>query len=189
MRIGIDIDDTICDTWEYLIPYLSKYFNIDENILRKAQVPYYEACNCTYQEYCEFARKNYDILTPNFKLKKGVKEIIDKLKNEGNEIFFITARSINGFKDPYKISYDYLKKHDIYFDKLIVNAKEKVEKSIEEKIDLFIDDSIINCNLLSKSGVKVLLFDTSYNKNCTNFKRIFNWDDVYEEVKRVKNNG
>lgn len=32
MRIGIDIDDTITDTMEYMTDIISKYFNIDNNI-------------------------------------------------------------------------------------------------------------------------------------------------------------
>ncbi len=29
MRIGIDIDDTMADTFDYLMPYISEFFNID----------------------------------------------------------------------------------------------------------------------------------------------------------------
>ena len=32
MRIGIDIDDTICDTREVLIKYVCKELNLDYNI-------------------------------------------------------------------------------------------------------------------------------------------------------------
>ena len=35
MRIGIDIDDTICDTWEYSLPFFSKYFEINLDELKE----------------------------------------------------------------------------------------------------------------------------------------------------------
>ena len=31
MRIGIDMDDTITDTWNYMLEDISKEFNIDKN--------------------------------------------------------------------------------------------------------------------------------------------------------------
>ena len=32
MKIGIDIDDTITDSWECCIPYYSRLFNIPEDM-------------------------------------------------------------------------------------------------------------------------------------------------------------
>ncbi len=189
MKIGIDIDDTICDTWDFLIPYLSEYFNIEIKKLKKAQVPYYEACNCTYLEYCGFAMKYYSVYALQYKLKKDVVKILKQLRQEGNQIIFISARSDNGFKDPYKTSLTYLVKNNVPFDKLIVNAKDKRKVCIEEKIDLFIDDSVDNCKSVNYESIPVLLFNASYNKDCSLFKRVFNWKEIYKEVERMKGNG
>ena len=189
MKIGIDIDDTICDTWDYLIPHLSNYFKIDVDKLKNIQDAYYTACNVTFDQYCIFAKKYYSKFVMEYKLKENVREMIEKLKQDGHEIIFITARSTKGFDDPYKSSLDYLNMHDIYFDKLLVNVKNKAEKCLEEKIDIFIDDSIDNCKSIADKGINVLLFDASFNKNCSLFKRVLNWNQVYEEIKKVKNNG
>ena len=40
MRIGIDIDDTITNTWEYFIPIFSEKFNIPEEKIKELP-PYY----------------------------------------------------------------------------------------------------------------------------------------------------
>ena len=53
MKIGIDIDDTITDTWKTLIPIYSKVFNKDLNLLSKS-APYYQSIkdlNITVDEY------------------------------------------------------------------------------------------------------------------------------------------
>lgn len=189
MRIGIDIDDTICDTWEFLIPHLSEYFKIDIDKLKNVQDAYYKACNVTLDEYCKFAKQYYPQFVMEYKPKKNVKEVIEKLKNAGHEIIFITARSTKGFDDPYKVSLEYLNNHEIYFDKLIVNVNDKSKECLEEDIDIFIDDSIDNCKEIADKGIKVLLFDASFNKNCSLFKRVLNWNQVYEEIEKVKNNG
>lgn len=189
MRIGIDIDDTICNTWDFVIPYFSKHFNISINDLKNSNKTYYEACNATYLEYYQFAKQYYPSISLKYKLKPNVRKIIKKLKDDGNEIIFITARSTNGFYDPYKTTAKYLDKHKIYYDKLIVNAKEKSSICKIEKIDLFIDDSIHNCMQVASVNIPVILFSNKYNENCTLFKRIFNWKDIYIEIERLKNNG
>lgn len=42
MNIGIDIDDTITDTFDYLMPFIAEYFNADINYLKKNNISY---CN------------------------------------------------------------------------------------------------------------------------------------------------
>lgn len=182
MRIGIDIDDTICNTWECLIPYVSKYFNIDKKKLIYGDKPYDFMWETNYDEYCKFARIYYKLLAPKYRLKNNARKIINKLKQEKNEIIFITARSNNGFDDPYKISYDYLIKKNIKFDKLIVGAKDKGSICKEENIDIFIDDSIDNCEKIVSYNIKVLLFNSKYNKNCKKYTRVYNWNQVYKII-------
>lgn len=189
MKIGIDIDDTICDTWKSLIPYLSKAFNVDKKILKESNKPYDDMWKYNYDEYCKFAKTYYKVLASKYKLKKNARKIINKLKSEGNEIIFITARSDNGFEDPYKISYDYLSKHKIKFDKLIVCAKDKGKVCKEENIDIFIDDSVHNCQSISSYSIDVLMFDEKWNRDCNDYKRVYNWLDVYKAIKGVKNDG
>lgn len=188
MRIGIDIDDTICDTCEFLIPHLSEHFKVDKKLLENIDITDYNALNCTYEEYIKYVKENYKNFALNYKLKYCACEIINKLKDEGHQIIFITARSFRGFDDPYKTSFDYLKKNNIKFDKIIVNAKNKGQVCVDEKIDIFIDDSIENCISVYDKKVPVLLFNTRYNKNCNLFKRVFDWKEIYLEIEKVKNN-
>lgn len=42
MNIGVDIDDTITDTFDYLIPYIAEYFNTNINYLKDNNISY---CN------------------------------------------------------------------------------------------------------------------------------------------------
>ena len=55
-------------------------------------------------------------------------EVIRKLKNEGNEIYFITARLTNISNcNTEEITKKSLEKFNIPYDKLIVNASDKLE--------------------------------------------------------------
>ena len=64
----------------------------------------------------------------------------------GYTIEIVTARNNTEYEDPYKITYDYLKKHNIYFDKINVNVSNKGLFCKTNNIDILIDDSIVNLN-------------------------------------------
>ncbi len=183
MRIGVDIDDTITNSWECFIPYYAKMFNIDENTLHKS-TPYYYSIKPTISldEYFERILPIYDEVIPKVTLKENVKEVIDKLYELGHEVIFITARG-RGHTDPYSVSKDYLDKHKIKYEKLIVNSGDKSKVCQKEKIDLFIDDSVKHCKATSKLGIEVLMFDAYYNRDCQEFKHVKSWNEIYEYIK------
>ena len=102
MNIGIDIDDTICDTMKDIIPKICEYYNLDrlefENNLAKdntiiSKLAYYK----------EFAKKYYPEVIPNLKVYEDAKKTIKKLK-QNNKIIFITARNTLGKEWSYKVS-------------------------------------------------------------------------------------
>ena len=182
MRIGIDIDDTITNTWEYFIPIFSEKFNIPEEQIKELP-PYYESVKdfISIEDYFKSVRE-YEALMQEVPLKEDVKEIITKLKQEGNTIIFITARSDNSYTDPYLISKEYLDNNAVPYDKIIVNARKKGIVCKEEKIDLFIDDNLRNCVDVSKEGIKVLMMDACYNLCDKEFTHMNNWKQVYEYI-------
>ena len=180
MHIGIDIDDTITNSWESVIPYYSKMFNISEEDLHKSK-PYYNAIShlITLDEYYKIMLPLYDEVIPNVSLKDNVKETIDKLYELGYHVTFITARGID-HTDPYKDSKDYLDKYGIKYDKIITNVRDKAKACVEEKIDIFIDDSMRNCEAVSKTGIETLLYEAYYNKDYTGVKHVKNWNEIYK---------
>ena len=187
MRIGIDIDDTITNSWKCLIPYYSQLFNIPEEELHKRK-PYYAAVEnmIGIDEFFEKIKPIYDGATSKITLKDNVKETIDKLYDLGCKVYFITARG-KGFTDPYKVSKDYLDKHHIKYEKLIVNAWDKSIACREELIDLFIDDSYKHCKEVAHIGINVLMPTEYYNQEYTEFTHINDFSEVYDYV--VSNGG
>lgn len=120
MKIGIDIDDTMADTFDYLMPYIAEFFDVD---------------------------------------------II--------------------YTDEYKITIEELKNNNIHYDKLICDFdKAKVCKN--EKINLFIDDSIANCNKVNELGIETILFSSKGNlTDKTDLYRVNSWKDIYERIKNI----
>ena len=83
MRIGIDIDDTICDTWEYSLPFFSKYFEINLDELKERIRDRYDIFGFPHEAYLRFLSDCYEEFINDVPLKKGAKEAINKLKENG----------------------------------------------------------------------------------------------------------
>ena len=71
-------------------------------------------------------------------------------------------------------------------EKGIQQAEETRDSLKNEKIDLFIDDSIINCNKVSKLGIETILFNSKSNIGDKNsFYRVNDWKEIYEKIKNL----
>ena len=189
MRIGIDIDDTITDSWECLIPYYSKLFGItEEEAYRNG--PYYSCIKdmMTIDEYFDMIVPIYDTVIPQVHLKPKVKETIDKLYEKGNTVYFITARG-KGHTSPYEVSKEFLDKHQIKYEDIIIDCTNKADKCQELNIDLFIDDSYRHCKATSEKGINVLMPLTYYNEKYKEFPHFDDWEAVYDYVEGRWNNG
>lgn len=186
MRIGIDVDDTITNTYEYLIERIAEHYNLENELLRGRCLAYSDFYNNSdeFPDYNEFLISNYGKYISNVSIKDGVRDSLNKLHNDKHEIYFITARHDDECDDPYKITADYLLKHQIPFDKIIVGANDKGIICKQEQIDLFIDDSIRNCTSVSSYGINTLIFDAKFNKNEDRFERVYSWKEVYDIVKK-----
>ena len=187
MRIGIDIDDTITNIKDKLTNAAIEYAknlnkevkNTDYNIVdiyNNGNI-YQKLFNFNYEELKYFLGTIQEEITNNAIPRENCVEVINKLHNDGNEIYIVTARDKEFHKDPYLQSKKWLEKHQIYYDKLIVNARDKGKACIENNIDLLIDDSISNCLKVNNLGIASI---TIGSKNDKEIKSFDNWQEIYE---------
>lgn len=184
MRIGVDIDDTITSSWSTYAKEYAKVLGIEEDKLINGK-PYYSDIikeKYTLEEYFEKIKPINDKITPILPLKEDVKEIIDKIYELGHTITFITARG-KETTNAYEVTKKYLDDSNIKYEKLILSPLNKSKVCLEEKIELFIDDSIKHCNAVSGEGIDVLMFETRYNKDYLELKHIKSWKEIYEYIK------
>lgn len=196
MNIGIDIDDTLTDIRDKLNLAAEKYANELGKENKNEEDKYVEDNNngnvyqikygFTYEELKYFLSVIHERITKKEEPRKNCVEIIRKLHNEGHKIYIITARDSEFHEDPYKLSKDWLDKNNIYYDELIVNARNKLEVCQRKNIDLFIDDQLANCTKLSEAGIKVIRI-TEYNDiqhgDIINKK---NWNEIYNYIKEME---
>ena len=194
MKIGIDIDDTTLITVKSMIKYADLY---DTKILgRKGtngnlgliQNRYYLKVLYGWDDKTkfDFFDTYYKNVLEECVPMPNAPEIITKLKEEGNEISFITAR-LTQIKncDTENITIKTLKDNNIPYDKLIINASDKLKFCKENGIEIFIEDSYDTCKQLEENGIKTYLMTTKMNQNIDagEIERVKDWNEIYQKVK------
>lgn len=193
MNIGIDIDDTISETFETLLPYSQKYTIEDLN--RKSEINltgnlsnhFYivSVTGWSDQEAIAFWEKYYAEILRKVNIKKFAAEVINKLKQEGHNIYLITARWDMRVDNVREITKQWLEEKNVVYDELILNASDKLKIAEEKNIDVFVDDSFNNCKSIADgTNAKVFLMNTKMNEtlNNENIKRVYSWPEIYNLI-------
>ena len=193
MKIGIDIDDTISDTYSTLLPYAQKY-NI-EVLGKSGKVKPLDATDHMYtkalhdwseKEEYDFLDMYYEKFVKEVDIKHLAKEYIEKLSKD-NEIYLITARFESKNKNIANLTKKWLEEKQVPYKELILNTQDKVSIAKEIGIDLFIDDSYKNCKAMSENGIKTFIMDSKVNSNfeIENVVRVYSWPHAYQEYEKI----
>ncbi len=168
MRIGVDLDNTIFCTDEQYKKYQKEYI-LKNNITE-------EELWSNKDNRLDFIRNNFGKIFSDVKLKSNCLDVLNELKEKGNEIFIITARSNEYCDYMYKFTKNSLDKNNVPCDKLILTEKHKLSACLENKIDIMIDDSEYIIDEL-KDQVRYLLFDDK-NKYPNYKYKVTNWNEI-----------
>ena len=190
MRIGIDIDGVLTDVERWQLDYGSKFYyeRYQKEIVDFEGYDTNQIFNVDDKLDEEFWREYFKEYSLNVEARKFANEVIDKLKQEGNEIYIITARGsflshsadVMSVEENQQIVLNWLKNHHINYDKIIFSPEDKLDICKENKIDLMIEDKVDNINKISKI-IPVICFHAGYNKDCknSNIIRCYSWYDIY----------
>ena len=192
MNIGIDIDGVLTDLERTTIDFGTKMC-IEENWPITIDLSKYwevEAFGWTSEQADKFWNKYLVEYVTQSPARRFAKEIISKLREERNNIYIITARDESGMPPEYygkmqELTRGWLEKYEIEYDKLIfAKDSEKLEKCLENNVDIMIEDSPRNIRNIS-SKVKVIKFDCQYNKDVigSNIINAYSWYHIYRIIK------
>ena len=186
-KIAIDIDNTICNTTEF---YGKMAIEYDREVLHKNNdidfskvMP--RSKDWSQEELLYFVENYFNKEALNIPIKEDTVTYINKLKELGYEIVFITNRGIREDDHTDLIVPDYLRKHNIPYDKIITKSNDKY--MYLDDVDYFIDDAIRNCEeALEKSKTKVIMFETDKTKDYENNKifKISRWKEIFNYITR-----
>lgn len=193
MRIGIDIDGVLNSQYNFCIDYGTKFcneigkFKIENiNVIDTTDM-FLWGEDIAHQFWNKY-RKELVITLPS---KKHASEVIKKLKENGNEIFIITARKNNDewFPDDLKndvenITKKWLDENHIYYDDISFGVKDKGLYCKQNNINYMIEDDPNNIRKLI-GNTNIIIFDYPYNRNneFKNITRAFSWYDIYSKIK------
>lgn len=191
MKIGIDIDNTITNTLPILKKYCKKYNDtvIKRNLkINENGFASYNLYDWTEEENLDFCKKYIEEVVLQAGIKENAKEVIRKLKEEGNIIYIISARVIPMFKTPYETTEKFLKDNGIVYDELLVGKVEKKSSCIEKELEILIDDEPQNIMQISEF-IPVIAFNTIYNRECVgnNIIKVNSWNEIYDNIKKIEN--
>ena len=193
MIIGVDIDDTLTDIRDELAEEALKYAkSLNKEIDEKKVVwdknnngsSFKERYNLDYDELLYFFSNIQENITKKAKPREDVVDGIKKLRKDGHKIYIITARDSEFHNDPYELSKTWLDKNNIEYDKLIVNARDKVKICKEQNVNIFIDDKLSNCIEISNENI-ITIRITNYTEQHKNIVNKKNWKEIYEYIKQL----
>ena len=198
MKIGIDIDDTTFVTVKSMLKYADKFElertgKVNKDSFGLIKDRYYLKALYKWDDETKyvFFNKYYKNILEECTLMKDADITLQKLKSEGDGINFVTARlmDIDGCETE-KITKESLKKFNIPYDNLSLHVIDKVKFFKENNIDICIEDSYETCSRLQSLGIKSILMTTKMNAdiNDKEIVRVNNWNEIYDEVEKYKNN-
>lgn len=197
MVIGIDIDDTTVFTIEYMLKYADIFEEERTGRQMKCDKPglfksrYYLKAIYGWDDETEskFLNKYYKNVLEECTMLPNANKVIQRLKDEGNIIHFITARLMNiDGCDTEKITRESLANFGIPYDSLHLHVNDKITFFKENDIDLCIEDSYKTCKESVDNGIKAILMTTKLNEqvNAGEITRVNNWDEIYSEIQKIK---
>ncbi len=197
MRIGIDIDGVLTDIEQWQLDYGSKFYfeKYGKEIQNNEGYETKEIFKVDSKLDDEFWTEYFKDYSINVDVRKFSSEVIKKLKQDGNEIYIITARgsflshsaNVMLFEENKNIVLEWLRKNEIEYDKIIFSPEDKLSICLENNIDVMIEDKVDNINKIS-TRIPVICFHAGYNKNCkgNNIFRCYSWYDIYSKISSIK---
>ena len=195
-KIGIDMDDVLMDFGVNLFEF---YNSRNGTNFTQADALHFELTkvwNCDPEKAIQTVADFYKTdLHHNASPLAGAVEFVKKQKNNGHELFVITARP----EEHKEATTNWLTKHfpNLFSDIVFLNhssggatdpkkSKKKSEACRDLGIEIFIDDALHNVNDVATAtvGIKTYLLDKPWNRNGelhSSVKRIFHFDEVIFE--------
>ena len=143
MRIGIDIDGVLTNVEQFEIEYGSKFYfeNTSKQLVNPNGYGSKQIFNGSQAEDNLFWGKAiYDYI--KYPARDFASEVIKKLKNDGNEIYIVTARTSDlsycdiSTENMKEIVIDWLNRYNIIYDNIVWTGKDKQSEC--EKIKLIL---------------------------------------------------
>lgn len=182
MRIGVDIDGVISDSYPLWLDELNRHYG--KNIPCVNDYNMHLAFEVSPEDMNEFFETNIERLLTMPEAIPGAKEGIEILRQEGHEIIYVTARTL----DQKDFTERWFKQKGIHREQVIYTGFcSKLDAVKQWGIEVFIEDYQKNAKLIAEYGVPVFLLDASYNQEelPPGITRCHSWEDIIAGIRKI----
>lgn len=184
--IALDIDNVICNTTETLLQYINERLSM--NLSMEDITDYWiEKFLPPQREWIVNTAFHDSAMWKEVKLIDGAAKYIEKLYNDGHEIYFATATTAVNFKK--KVSF--LKRQlnffpEDYVEKHMISIKKKQLLCADILVDDYLD------NLTGERSYYSICLDYPWNRELKEpdpwLDRAVNWKEVYDIITSLDEN-
>ena len=179
LKIAIDIDNVVCDTSVAVVEYINERLPVN---LELESLSSYWIENFLPDQYKWIVETafNDSSMWRRVKLIDGAAEYIEKLYNEGNEIYFATATTPNNFKKKIGFlerSFPFFPEGYVKNNTICIKNKQILD------VHYLIDDSLEN--LVGPRSYISICFDYPWNRDIeyeSCFYRVKSWKEIYDRI-------
>ena len=196
MKIGVDCDGVLTDLSAYVWHYGELYFK--KKPVNKKVYDVAEIFGCTKKQELKFWLKYFWPYCRKWPPRDKAAEVLNNLSQEGHELYEITARMFvtqKGLLGWYSRHVLLRWIHKWNFSFLVVffcientTLQDKLDGCRKYGVEVMIDDKPDVALCLAEEGIRVLLFDTEYNKEAVhkNIVRVHGWQDIYTAINSME---
>ena len=188
-KIYIDFDGVILDSQRNINFYADYWstFQLKKSKLNDEDLEQECCFGWTKEEKTRFFDECYEKISKESSFIVGAKEILEKLKEEGHELFLVTARGQYGEKE-IAVAEDKLANLGVNFNQKCWGSIDKVKVCKELGINVMIDDNPKNVEqFIGENQIAVLYFKDNFARNVDvkNSILVDSWMDIYQEIKKL----
>ena len=185
MVIGLDVDNVIADFDKTVMEAIKKS---GKKVIKTDTPLYKERFDWKEGEKEKYFAKNMEKLAKKLPLRKNARFVINKFCEMGHKVVIISHRISPDFGEPYTTTYNWLKKHKINFDTLVISKGiDKVAECKSLGVDVYLDDRVDAVREMQKNGINAVVMQTRYNMPLIkNIQYAKSWLDFYKNLKLGK---
>ncbi len=173
-HFAFDIDDTFTQSEKLYDVYLKEYLHTDNPLLIK------DFYKLPWSEQKPFFAQYTEQMIPNYELQENAYEVLKRLKKRD---YTLSAISLRGHDIPVDeaLTFDYLKKHNIPVDNIILRCKKKMEACKRIGASYMADDSYWMIEQFKGSGIRPLHFSEKvFDVEDSEVITVSNWLEIEE---------
>ncbi|MHB8126456.1 MAG: 5' nucleotidase, NT5C type [Desulfitobacteriaceae bacterium] len=183
MRIGVDIDGVIADSYSVWLHELNRHYGKNIPVLEDYDI--HLVFDVPWDDMNDFFKQNTEQLFSMPQPMQGAKEGLETLLDDGHEVIYITAR----VPEEKEVTLRWLQKYQIPYEHILfVGDNSKVDIIKQWEMHVFVEDYLVNAKSIAQSGVPALLLNASYNQGQlpAGITRCHSWQEILQEISRLE---